>query len=96
MDTLNSFARIKKEYARGNQMPFMTKKHSREIITKLRLRNKHLKRKTEKNCLLYTQPGNKCVFLMRKTKINYSRDLDEKYITGNKKVWKTVKPLLSN
>ena len=95
-DTLNSFARIKKEYARGNQMPFMTKKHSKEIMTKSRLRNKHLKRKTEKNRLLYTQPGNKCVFLLRKTKINYSRDLDEKYITGNKKAWKTVKPLLSN
>ena len=36
MDTLNSFALIKKEYARGNQMSFMTKNLSKEIMTRLR------------------------------------------------------------
>ena len=39
MDTLNSFAPIKKKYARGNQMPFMTKNLSKEIMTRSRLRN---------------------------------------------------------
>ena len=33
---------------------------------------------------------------MRKTKINYYGNLDEKEITDNKKFWKTVKPLLSD
>ena len=33
---------------------------------------------------------------MRKTKINYNGNLDEKDITDNKKFWKIVKPLLSN
>ena len=96
MDTLNSFARIKKKYARGNQMPFMTKNLSKEIMTRSRLRNKYLKHKTEENRLLYTQQRNKCVSLLRKTKMNYYGNLNEKDITGNKNFWKTVKPFLSD
>ena len=90
MDTLNSFAPIKKKYAPGNQMTFMTKNLSKELMTRLRLRNKYLKHKTEGNCVLYTQQRNKCVFLLRKTKINYWENLDDK------KVWKNVKPFLSD
>ena len=33
---------------------------------------------------------------MKKTKINYNGNLDEKDITDNKKFWKIVKPLLSD
>ena len=50
----------------------------------------------EESRLLYTQQRNKCVFLSRKTKINYYGNLNEKYITDNKNFWKTVKPLLSD
>ena len=96
MDTVNSFAPIKKKYARGNQMPFMTKNLSKAIVTRSRLRNKYLKHKTEENRLPYTQQRNKCVSLLRKTKINYYENLDEKDITDNKKFWKAVKPLLSD
>ena len=32
IDTLNSFAPIKKKFVRANQMPFITKDFSREII----------------------------------------------------------------
>ena len=32
---------------------------------------------------------------MRKTKVNYYRNFNEKDITDNKKIWKAVKPLLS-
>ena len=56
MDTLNSFARGK--YVRGNQMLFMTKSLSKEIMTKSRLRNKYLNHKMEENRLLYTQQRN--------------------------------------
>ena len=59
MDALNSFAPIQKKYARGNQMPFMTKNLSKEIMTRSKLRNKYLKHKTEENCLLHTQQRNK-------------------------------------
>ena len=65
-------------------------------MTRSRLRNKHLKHKTEENCLLHTQQRNKCVSLLRKTKINYYGNLNEKDITDNKKFWKTVKPFLSD
>ena len=58
MDTLNSFAPIKKKYAPGNQMPFMTKNLSKEIMTRSRLRNKYLKHEKEENRLLYTQQRN--------------------------------------
>ena len=54
MDTLNSFAPIKKKYARGNQIPFMIKDLSKEIMTRSRLRNKYLKQKTEENRLIYS------------------------------------------
>ena len=77
-------------------MPFMTKNLSKEIITRSRLRNKYLKHETEENCLLHTQQRNKCVSLLRKTKINYYGNLNEKDITDNKKFWKTVKPFLSD
>ena len=78
MNALNSFAFVKKEYARDNQMPLMTKNLSKDIMTRLRLRNKYLKNKTEENRLLYTEQRNKCVSLLRKTKINYYKNLDEK------------------
>ena len=77
-------------------MPFMTISHSKEIMTRSRLRNKYLKHKTEENRLLYTQQRNKCVSLLRKTKMNYYGNLNEKDITDNKKFWKTVKPFLSD
>ena len=75
---------LKKKYARGNQMPFMTKDLFKEIMTRSRLRNKYLKHKTEEIRLLYTQQRTKCVSLLRETKINYYGNLDEKDITDNK------------
>ena len=69
-------------------MPFMTKNLSKEKMTRSRLRNEYLKQKTEENRLLYTQ--------LRKTKLNYYGNLDEKNITDNKKFWKTVESVLSD
>ena len=51
----DSFASIKKKYARGNQMPFMSKTLFKETMTRLILRNKYLKHKTEENRLLRKQ-----------------------------------------
>ena len=96
MDTLNFFAPIKKNYARGNQIFFMSKNISKDIMTKSRLRNKYLKHKSKENCLVYTLQRSRCVSLLRKTKMNYYGKLNEKDIRDNKKCWKTVKPFLSN
>ena len=92
MNALNLFVFIKKEYARDNQMPLMTKNLSKEVMTRSRLRNKYLKNKMEENRLLYTEQRNKCVSLLRKTKINYYKNLDEKGITYNKIFWETAMP----
>ena len=83
MDTLNSFAPIKKKYARGNQMPFMTKNLSKEIMTRSRLRNKHLKQNGRKPPLIYSAKKSMC-FSFEKKKINYNGNLNEKDITDNK------------
>ena len=77
-------------------MSFITKIHSKEIMTRSRLINKYLKHKTEEYRLLYTQRRNKCVSPLRKTKMNYYGNLNEKDIRDNKKFWKTVKPFLSD
>ena len=74
----------------------MTKSLSKEIITRSRLRNKYLKHETEENRLLHTQQRNKCVSLLRKTKMNYYGNLNQKDITDNKNFWKTVKLFLSD
>ena len=72
-------------------MPFLTKNLSKEIMARSRLRNKYLKYKTEENRLLYNQQRYKCVSVLRKAKMNYYGNLNEKDITDNKKFWKTVK-----
>ena len=94
MDTLISFAPIKKNYARGNQMIFITKSLSKEIMTRSRLPNKYLKHKTEGNLLLYNQQRYKCISLLMKAKINYHGSLEEKDIS-HKTFWETVKSLLT-
>ena len=49
MNTLILFALIKKKYSHGNQMSFMTKDLSVELMTRLRLRNKCLKQSGRKS-----------------------------------------------
>ena len=63
--TLDKYAPRKAKHARGNQMPFMTKDLSKNIMK--RSRNKYLKN-NEENRKLYTKQRNYCVSLLRKTK----------------------------
>ena len=51
-------------------MFLIPKNLSKEIITRLGLRNKHIKHKTKQNGLLHTQQRNRCVSPLRKTKMN--------------------------
>ena len=96
IDTLNSFAPIKNKFVRANQMPFITKKLSREIMKRSRLRNNFLRKKTVETRKLYVKQRNKCLSLLKKSKKEYYQNLDEKNVIDNKKFWKTVKPLLSD
>ena len=93
---MNKHAPRKKKTVTGNQVPFMTKDLSKEIIKSSRLRNRFLKDKSPKNRMLYTQQKNYCVSLLRTTKIRYYVNLKEKKILDNKQFWKVVKPLFSD
>ena len=97
LKTLDKYAPRKSKHARGNQMPFMTKNLSKNIMKRSRLRNKYLNNNNdnEENRKLYAQQRNYCVSLLRKTKNVYYENLDERKVSDNKPFWKTVKPSLS-
>ena len=64
IETLNNFALIKQKYTWENQIPFMTKELSKEILTRSGLRN-NLKKKTElktRNCRIQNEETNMRVF----------------------------------
>ena len=96
MDTLDQYAPCKQKYIRGNHLPFMNKTISKEIMKRTRFRNQFLKNRTDENKSRYTKQRNYCVSLLRKTKTQYYRNLDEKNVTDNKAFLKTVKPFLSD
>ena len=57
---------------------FMTRGLSKEIMKRSRLSNRFLKNESQENRMLYTQQRNYCVSLLRKTKIRYYANLNEK------------------
>ena len=58
-------------------------------MTRTRLRNRFLKNRTEENKRKYT---NYYVSFLRKLKVEYYSNLNEKDVTDNKMNWKTAKP----
>ena len=96
LQVLNQHAPQKIKYVRGNQMPFMTKQLSEEIMKSSRLRNNFLRNRTEENKILYNRQRNYCVSLLRNSKKGYYENLNIKNVTDNKLFWKSVKPLLSD
>ena len=95
LQVLNQRAPQKIKYVRGNQMPFMTKQLSKEIMKRSRLPNNFLRNRTEENKILYNRQKNYCVSLLRKSKRRYYENLNIKSVTDNKLFCKSVKPLLS-
>ena len=94
LQMLNQHAPQKIKYVRGNQMPFMTKQLPKQIMKRSRLRNNFLRNETEENNILYNRQMNHCVSLLRKSKRGYYENLNIKYETDNKLLWKSVKLLL--
>ena len=95
LKTLDKYAPRKEKHVRGNQMPFMTKDLSKNIMKRSQLRNKYLKNNNEEHRKLYAKQRNYCVSLLRKTKKAYYENLDERKFSDSKLFWKTVKPSLS-
>ena len=96
LKTRDKYAPRKAKHARGNQILFMKKDLSKNIMKRSRLRNKYLNNNNEENRKLYAQQRNYCVSLLRKTKKVYYENVDERKVSDNKLFWKTVKPSKSN
>ena len=73
----------------------MNKTLSKPIMLTTNLRSKFLKNRINENKINYVKQRNHCVSLLRKTKREYYRNLDEKKICDNNPFWKIVKPMLS-
>ena len=80
-DDTNSY---EKKYARGNQMPFLTKNLLKTIMATSRLHNKFLNNKTEENGTLYVKQRNNCISLLGNTKKMYYSNLGEKNLTDDR------------
>ena len=64
---LNQHAPKKIKYVRGNEIPFLAKQLSKEIMKRSRLRNNCLINTTEGNKILYNKQRNYCPFLREDT-----------------------------
>ena len=93
---LDNHAPLKKKYVRGNHSPFMNKFLFKAIMVRTRLRNIFLKNRSEENKISYNKQRNLCVTLLRKSNREYYQNLSVENVCDNKKLWKVVKPLLSN
>ena len=93
---LDNHTPLKKKYVRGNHSPFMNKSLSKAIMIRTRLRNIFLKDRGEENKINCNKQRNLCVTLLRKSKREYYQNLSVENVCDNKKIWKVVKPLLSN
>ncbi len=95
MKILEKHAPNKKKYLRGNNAPFMSKRLSKEIMHRSKLKNLFNKNPSEENSKLYKRQRNFCVSLLKKEKKKYYNNLDLKVLEDNKNFWKRVKPLFS-
>ena len=74
----------------------MTKNLRKQIIVRSKLRNNYHKDRNYENWCKYKHQHNLCQNLLRKTKKNFYKALDEKQVSDSKTFWKNVKPFFSN
>ena len=89
---LNNYARAKKENVRFN----MTKTLRKATMHRTRLKNIYICKRNDKNRENYKKQRNFCVDLLRKTKTEYTKNLNVKDLPDNRKFWKTIKSYFSN
>ena len=80
MSLLDKYDPKKQKYTQANNANFMTKSLRKAIMLRSKFRNKFLKEKIEESKSLYNKQRNICVSLLRKTKINYYAQLDNKLL----------------
>ena len=81
---LNQHAPQKIKHVSGNQMSFLAKQLSKEIMKKSRLCNGFLRNRTEENKILYNWKGNYFVSFLQNPKTGYYEKLNIKNVTDNK------------
>ena len=93
---LDQHAPIKKKYIRANDGKFMTKEPKKAIMHRSKLKNKFNRNRTDDNWNKYKQQRNKCVPMLRRTKLHYYKHLDTHDLADNRTFWKTIKPVFTN
>ena len=73
---LNKHAPLKKKFL-GHSIPFMTKNLRKQIMVRSKLRNNYNKNRNYENWCKYKCQHNLCLNLLRKTKKNFYKALDE-------------------
>ena len=81
---------------RANNAPFENKDIRKLIMLRSKAKREFNKNKTISNREKYKKVRNKCVKLIRRTKRRYFENLDVKFLKDNKKIWKTIHPLLND
>ena len=85
LSILDKHAPIKRKYIRANNSIFMTKKLTAAIMQRSKLRQKFSKERTNDSKNLCNMQRNLCVNLLRKTKRDYFKQLNNKLISDNRK-----------
>ena len=76
---------------RFNNSALMTKKLRKEITKRSKLKN-NFKNRNHENWYKCKAQRNYCVNLLRKSKKQYSSNINVSGVTDNKSFWKSVKP----
>ena len=73
----------------------MTKDLRAAITQRSKLTQKFFKERTSESKHLYNRQRNLYVSLLRKTKRDYFKQLNNKVVSDNRKFWQTISPLFS-
>ena len=95
-NVLNTDAPINTKTIRFNNNVLMTKELRKEIMKRLKLRNKFNKNRNHENWCNFKFQRNYWVRLLKKTKKQYYENLSVKNVMDNQIFWKTVKPYFSD
>ena len=87
---------LKKSISEANQSNFITRKLSKAVMKRSKLRNRIMKEKSEASRKAYNIQRNYCANLLKKSKREYFANVKINNIADKKKFWQTVKPLFSD
>ena len=74
----------------------MTENLRKQIMVRSKLRNNYNKNRDYEDWCKYKCQRNLCLNLLRKTKKNFYKALDEKQVSDSKTFWTNVKPVFSD